>query len=84
MVCKEHPKQRLSELKNSFVAGCVLANRLTENKKWNVLLVEAGKVETFAQDVPVMAAYMQGTAFNWGYWAEPQSGSCLGKIFFLI
>ena len=61
------------------IAGCVLANRLTENKNWNVLLVEAGKVETFVQDIPVMAAYMQSTAYNWGYRAEAQSGSCLGE-----
>lgn len=60
------------------LGGCVLANRLTENKKWNVLLIEAGKIETAAQDVPVMAAYMQSTAYNWGFWSEPQPGSCLG------
>lgn len=69
-----------SKLKKIFIAGCVLANRLTKNKKWNVLLVEAGKVETFAQDIPVLAAYMQSTAFNWGFKAEPQSGSCLGNL----
>lgn len=57
----------------------MLANRLTENKKWNVLLIEAGKVETAAQNVPVMAAYMQSTAYNWGYWSEPQEGSCIGN-----
>jgi choline dehydrogenase-like flavoprotein len=62
-----------------ILGGCVLANRLSENKKWNVLLIEAGRVETPAQDIPVMAAYMQSTAYNWGYWAEPQSGSCLGR-----
>jgi GMC oxidoreductase len=56
----------------------VLANRLTENPNWNVLLIEAGKVETFVQNIPVLAAYMQSTAYNWGYSAEPQPGVCLG------
>lgn len=58
--------------------GCVLANRLSENKNWNVLLIEAGKVETPVQNIPVMAAYMQSTAYNWGHVAESQSGSCIG------
>ena len=53
---------------------------MTENKKWNVLLIEAGKVETAVQDVPVLAAYMQSTAFNWGFVSEPQAGSCSGKL----
>lgn len=60
--------------------GCVLANRLSENPNWNVLLIEAGKVETPAQEVPVLAAYMQRTAYNWGYSTEPQAGSCLGSL----
>lgn len=62
----------------------MLANRLTENKNWNVLLIEAGKVETPVQRIPVMAAYMQSTAYNWGYIAEPQAGSCLGWFILLI
>lgn len=55
---------------------------MTENRKWNVLLIEAGNVETPVQDIPVMAAYMQSTAYNWGFWSEPQEGSCLG--FFIM
>lgn len=58
--------------------GCVLANRLTENPNWNVLLIEAGKVETPIQNIPIMAAYMQSTAYNWGYSSEPDDGYCLG------
>lgn len=60
-------------------AGCVVANRLSENPKWNVLLIEAGKVETFVQQIPVIASFLQPTDYNWGYIAEPQEGSCLGE-----
>ena len=59
--------------------GCVLANRLTENPNWNVLLIEAGKLETPVQNIPIMAAYMQSTAYSWGHVAERQEGNCLGS-----
>lgn len=37
--------------------GCTIANRLTENYKWKVLLLEAGDEETdFLTDVPLTAA----------------------------
>lgn len=58
--------------------GCVLANRLTENRDWNVLLIEAGKVETFIQNIPLLAANAQLTQFDWAYVAELQPGVCLG------
>ncbi|XP_062560649.1 glucose dehydrogenase [FAD, quinone]-like [Armigeres subalbatus] len=58
--------------------GCVLANRLTENPEWKVLLLEAGERENFFVKVPVFAAYMQSTSYNWGYLAEPQNYSCWG------
>ncbi|XP_070507004.1 glucose dehydrogenase [FAD, quinone]-like isoform X1 [Chironomus tepperi] len=60
-------------------AGCVLANRLTENKDWNVLLIEAGTVETFVEQVPMFAPYEFLTRYNWGYLAERQPYSCLGS-----
>lgn len=59
--------------------GCVLANRLTENPEWKVLLLEAGERENMFVKVPVFAAYMQSTSYNWGYLAEPQNYSCWGK-----
>ncbi|EAT44645.1 AAEL004013-PA [Aedes aegypti] len=58
--------------------GCVLANRLTENPEWKVLLLEAGERENMFVKVPVFAAYMQSTSYNWGYLAEPQNYSCWG------
>lgn len=59
--------------------GCVLANRLSENPKWSVLLIEAGDVETQLQSVPVAAPYSVFTKYNWGYSAEPQADACLGE-----
>lgn len=59
-------------------AGCVVANRLTENPNWNVLLIEAGTREGMLENVPLFAPYMFLTRYNWGYNAEPQPYSCLG------
>lgn len=56
----------------------MLANRLTENRNWNVLLIEAGKVETIVQNVPLAAPNSQFTQFDWAYVAERQTGSCMG------
>ncbi|XP_074039048.1 glucose dehydrogenase [FAD, quinone] [Leptinotarsa decemlineata] len=58
--------------------GCVVANRLTENPKWNVLLLEAGEDENFLSDVPLMAAFQSSTGFNWGYKSEKLKTGCLG------
>lgn len=62
-----------------FLGGCALANRLTENAKWNVLLIEAGDVETSLQNIPVMAPYLVLSKYNWGYNTEPQTQGCLGE-----
>jgi len=59
--------------------GSVLANRLTEIKDWNVLLIEAGGDETELSDVPLLAANLQLTQLDWQYKAEPQDTACLGK-----
>lgn len=59
-------------------AGCVLANRLTENPDWSVLLIEAGKPENFIMDIPIFANYLQFTESNWKYRTEPDGRSCLG------
>ncbi|XP_076181741.1 septin interacting protein 1 isoform X2 [Ptiloglossa arizonensis] len=61
-------------------AGSVLANRLSENKKWNVLLLEAGGPETFLHQVPILVGYFQLSSFNWGYKVEPQRNACLGMV----
>eukprot|EP00090_Calanus_glacialis_P024475 TRINITY_DN3801_c0_g1_i1.p1 TRINITY_DN3801_c0_g1~~TRINITY_DN3801_c0_g1_i1.p1 ORF type:complete len:650 (-),score=121.07 TRINITY_DN3801_c0_g1_i1:510-2459(-) len=60
-------------------AGSVIANRLTENPNWKVLLIEAGGDETEISDVPALAAYLQLGRMDWKYKTEPQPGrACLG------
>ncbi|XP_050302409.1 glucose dehydrogenase [FAD, quinone]-like [Anthonomus grandis grandis] len=59
-------------------AGCVVANRLSENPDWKVLLVEAGRPENFLMDMPILANYLQFTDSNWRYKTEPNGRSCLG------
>jgi hypothetical protein len=58
--------------------GCVLANRLTQNPNWNVLLIEAGEVETIIQNLPALAAANQKTDYDWAYKIERQENACLG------
>ncbi|KAG8222611.1 hypothetical protein J437_LFUL002604 [Ladona fulva] len=59
-------------------AGCVLANRLTEDPfGWNVLLLEAGGDEPFQATVPSELMNLQMTSIDWNYMTEPESESCL-------
>ena len=61
-------------------AGSVVANRLTENAAWKVLLVEAGDNENFIQDVPLLVQYLQLTNANWKDFSEPSSDYCQAMI----
>ncbi|XP_032526926.1 glucose dehydrogenase [FAD, quinone] [Danaus plexippus] len=59
-------------------AGAVVANRLTEIKDWNLLLLESGPDENEITDVPSLAAYLQLTKLDWQYKTEPTPYACLG------
>ncbi|CAO1440717.1 unnamed protein product [Diamesa serratosioi] len=61
-------------------AGSVVANRLTENSTWKVLLAEAGAEENFIQDIPLLVQYLQGTSANWNDTSEPSNNYCLSMI----
>ncbi|MCS5585367.1 MAG: GMC family oxidoreductase, partial [Pseudomonadales bacterium] len=57
-------------------AGCVLANRLTANGKYNVLLIEAGKKDNyFWINIPVGYLYtINNPRTDWCYEIEPDPG----------
>lgn len=61
-------------------AGSVLANRLTENPTWNVLLVEAGGEESVASDVPLLVPYKLNPTVFWNDLTEPSTDYCLSMI----
>jgi choline dehydrogenase len=54
-------------------AGCVLANRLTEDAQASVLLLEAGKPDrSYAIRIPVAASLLYKSSFDWAFETEPQ------------
>lgn len=54
-------------------AGCVLANRLTEDEACQVLLVEAGgEARTRLAAIPGAASWLQGTELDWAFTTTPQ------------
>jgi choline dehydrogenase len=59
-------------------AGSVVSNKLSENKNWKVLVLEAGGYASALSDIPGMMYYLQGTNEDWQYKTEPSPDSCLG------
>jgi choline dehydrogenase len=55
-------------------AGCVLANRLSENPANNVLLLEAGGPNKFWKiDIPAAYGDLHRSKVDWGFSTEPQT-----------
>lgn len=54
-------------------AGSVVANRLTENSNWTVLLIEAGVDEIFLSEPPMTFRALQKSEMDWQFQTEPSS-----------
>jgi choline dehydrogenase len=62
-------------------AGCVLANRLTENASCKVLLLEAGGKGTRIINIPGAYGILHRTSVDWAFWTEPQAHVNNRKMF---
>ncbi len=63
-------------------AGCVVANRLTEDSKTTVLLLEAGNPDTKPEiQIPVECIHLLGTEVDWAYFSELEPYLNNRKIF---
>ncbi|MEH2082884.1 MAG: lycopene cyclase family protein [Nostoc sp.] len=52
-------------------AGCVVANRLTEDPDTTVLLLEAGNPDTKPEiHIPLDCTTLLGTEVDWGYFSQ--------------
>ncbi|XP_070540940.1 alcohol dehydrogenase [acceptor]-like [Ptychodera flava] len=59
-------------------AGCVLANRLTEDEDISVLLLEAGPDDTKSEiHTPSMVRCLLNSEIDWSYQTVPQKHACL-------
>ncbi|XP_072759249.1 glucose dehydrogenase [FAD, quinone]-like [Anoplolepis gracilipes] len=68
-------------------AGSVIANRLTENPDWKVLVLEQGEDEIFLTDIPFLAPFLYITNYARVYKSEPRpqdtsghGGYCLSMV----
>ncbi|XP_031636392.1 glucose dehydrogenase [FAD, quinone]-like [Contarinia nasturtii] len=59
-------------------AGSVLANRLSENPNWKVLLLEAGGDPPSETEVPVLFESLRKTQSDWEFYAKSDS-ACLAS-----
>ena len=64
-------------------AGCVLANRLSASGKWQVLLLEAGPVDSnpFIHIPAGIIPVIRSSVLNWKFWTRPEK-NCAGRKMF--
>ncbi|KAJ2948751.1 hypothetical protein O0L34_g8011 [Tuta absoluta] len=60
-------------------AGCVLASRLSENRKWKVLVLEAGAEEPKMALIPGLTSEFRGSSLDWQFTMRPRKGFCQNR-----
>lgn len=61
-------------------AGSVVANRLSEDPRVNVLLLEAGKSPPRQTEIPAIPRYFLNTDIDWKYLTTPQRYTAAGLV----
>ncbi|XP_063697530.1 glucose dehydrogenase [FAD, quinone]-like [Culicoides brevitarsis] len=62
-------------------AGSIVANRLSENPKWKILLIEAGGDPPVEEQVPAyMFQVINNLNYTWRYKTEVSDHACLGSV----
>lgn len=62
-------------------SGSIIANRLSENPKWTVLLLEAGDTESTITDIPILGGVLEASAYTWQFKMEIEPNTCLGIFY---
>ncbi|KAG4075602.1 hypothetical protein HA402_003427 [Bradysia odoriphaga] len=66
-------------MQQQFRTGSVLAGRISENPKHNVLLIEAGPEEPISPSIPMFFFTALDTELDWKYETVPQKNACLSN-----
>ncbi|XKL64454.1 hypothetical protein PGB90_004540 [Kerria lacca] len=86
-----YPKDRSSEVFNQdeeydFIvvgagsAGSTIANRLSEVKNWNILLIEAGPDPPVESNIPAFWPMIFSTKYDWRFKTEKSENACRGMV----
>nr|XP_019541414.2 glucose dehydrogenase [FAD, quinone] isoform X2 [Aedes albopictus]XP_029718590.1 glucose dehydrogenase [FAD, quinone] isoform X2 [Aedes albopictus] len=59
-------------------AGSVVANRLSENPDWKILLLEAGGDPPIESEVPLLLLHLANSSHVWNYYAEKSPSASKG------
>ncbi|WP_321944272.1 GMC family oxidoreductase [Paraburkholderia tropica] len=62
-------------------AGCLLADRLSRDGRYRIVLVEAGGDAPAASDVPALWTTLFNGEADWGYHSEPQRGARMRRLY---